>query len=615
MEKGVKVTCPYCAAQFLTGQPPVDGEPSSVECVPYTRDIGRFDPQTKADWFSSTGWSRIGKDYLPLLNWEHFGVLRLRDAKIHIQYRVQMCQGCRRLFDVYANYSGISFSELWPHIFAPTNDTQYCDRSPGDSWLTYIVKLAATRLGLPAAAGALIAPAVLLVLCALPVLGLVHSKGGQPSALAYICIGTQVIGAAGASAGLVLMRKYVSCIANLDDLARLLRVANRNHLAHWRNYTISRIVGVQRSGSRPQLTQVDVVVGVVAVFALSGAAVFAKAGWVALLRTSAACAAVLLLSLMLSRSSLGGTGWKWTRRVLIAASALVPAWFLVSSFLLKATSRWDLIAAAASALFWIVIIYVLGVSAWIAINSTVYIFSGITRIPMRVSPFDGFFSLRILRTVQSLASGLMLTTFLTMMAIMSVLVVFETTTASRAVATYLSYPSWLTVFMLVVVLAVLLALAVGSGRPLFIYLSILYLALASLFSTRSVEIFGVSLSTHLFLISLFFAGLIAYQSTSIERVLRDIVRESKRHTSTELSQAISTLESGSYVVGNAAAEGREPLEQRMEALIRLNSLFEIADSSSLPAGTLRRAMSLSAPLIASVAIQIVTQAVLKIIGW
>jgi len=60
--------CPYCGKN-LQVEPPRGDEyqkpPSEVACLPYTRDIGRFDPKPEDDIFSPELWSRIGKTICP----------------------------------------------------------------------------------------------------------------------------------------------------------------------------------------------------------------------------------------------------------------------------------------------------------------------------------------------------------------------------------------------------------------------------------------------------------------------------------------------------------------------------------------------------------------------
>src|SRR3990172_7143443 len=88
----LKVTCPYCNDSFLTCEPEEEekgqpmGQPvEAAECVPYTRDIGRFDPEGEEEWFTPKGWSPIGKDFLQRLGWERIGILRTPSGPINVQ--------------------------------------------------------------------------------------------------------------------------------------------------------------------------------------------------------------------------------------------------------------------------------------------------------------------------------------------------------------------------------------------------------------------------------------------------------------------------------------------------------------------------------------------------
>lgn len=619
----LSITCPYCAARLETATPPAGDNLTSVECVPYTRDIGRFDPKSEGDWFAPSGWSRIGKDYLPLVNWEYFGILRLRNPELHVEYRVQACSVCRRFFDVYANYTGRPLSWLWPHLFPrPGAESEFCTQVPGDSWLVHLTRRAGAALGHPLV-GALVLPVVLLAICSLPLLTTLRSGSRAQVVLAKISLGTGVAGAIGAGVALALILRYLSSIKNLDDLGRLLRVTRRDQLAHWRNYTICRLVGVQGSGSRPSFSQIDVVVGLAAVLALLGAVVVSKGGWLALLRTVAATLAVVSLEIQILRVA-RKTRTNRQRRLtwlLSAVPLLALAVWGAMSLQSRAIDTWDLTFSVTSMLFWAAVLFVLGVSAWIAMNSTVYIFAGLSRIPMKTTPYDGFFSLRLLRRVQGISTGLMLATFLTMLAIMSVLAVFESTSSSAQASDFLSYPSWLTGFMLVVVAAVLVSLAAGSGRPLFVYLCVIYLALASFAGRKTITILGTPLSVHLFLISLFFAGLIAYQSAANERILRRIVRESKLSAATALSDAIGAV-TGSADFSARLLPGMTGLTEASgggggaaDLLVKLNGLLRLVDNAKPHPSVAMRLLSLAAPLVTSTGVQIATRALMRTLGW
>ncbi len=71
-----QVICPYCGAHFETPGPVSKPLTDDYICMPYTRDVGQFDPKSREEWFSPKGWTRIGMDYLPWLSFERIGILR-----------------------------------------------------------------------------------------------------------------------------------------------------------------------------------------------------------------------------------------------------------------------------------------------------------------------------------------------------------------------------------------------------------------------------------------------------------------------------------------------------------------------------------------------------------
>jgi len=152
-ELPLPVICPYCGSDVPTGIPESYGKPFEIECVAYTRDIGRFDPEPEEDPLKTKSpWTQIGKDYLSFIFFERIGILRVTQPGIKIQYRVQACPQCKYLFDVYANYSKnadqeeLSFSKIWPHVFG-TDPERPGEIVPykGLSWPLWLIN----RLGKP----------------------------------------------------------------------------------------------------------------------------------------------------------------------------------------------------------------------------------------------------------------------------------------------------------------------------------------------------------------------------------------------------------------------------------------------------------------------------------
>lgn len=258
--------------------------------------------------------------------------------------------------------------------------------------------------------------------------------------------------------------------------------------------------------------------------------------------------------------------------------------------------------------FWVAIIFVLGTGMWIAMSSSIYIFAGLTRVPLIATPYDGFFNLRILQRLERLSSRLILTTVVTMITVIAVLEVFAGIPNSESFTRSMSYPGWLTKFMLVVTAVILFALKFGSTRRFFIALSVIYAPLAIVSSGKELYLMGTSVSIGLLCASAFFAGLVAYQTSTIGGFLREFVQRSKEEAATPLSDAITSVAATQHTWPSDPAAGRD-----MDVLIRLHSMFGIVDRATLGVGPLRSALRLAAPIFAAAVAQLVAESVLELL--
>jgi hypothetical protein len=263
-----EVCCPYCNTSFETGKPVRDAHSGArkqpeVACLPYTRDIGRFDPKTPRERTSPGGWSQVCNDFMTFLGFQRIGILRqVPGQPVDVMYRVQYCPGCKRLFDVYANYTpSLNLAQIWPHLFAVApGRAGEIKRYAGISWPIWLADVLTRRLRLPKMEyGAMLLGLVIFLVGFLPWLfrgSMVQPAAGDQGV--WMTLATYAAAAAGMTALLILMSRGVRQLQDSEDFYDLFRTSASHGVSYWYNYTLCRFVGVQTSGRLPQISQVEI---------------------------------------------------------------------------------------------------------------------------------------------------------------------------------------------------------------------------------------------------------------------------------------------------------------------------------------------------------------------
>jgi len=198
---------------------------------------------------------------------------------------------------------------------------------------------------------------------------------------------------------------YVRFLQVEEGFYRLFRVRERRGVTYWKNYSLSRIVGVQK-GRWPSITQVDIAGGMSSLLLLLIA-------WFKYLFQSfrgplgSRYISLLLLGLIASwfLGSVGENLWKSkggqkhggrcsTFAVLpIRAGGLIGIWVVLLAFALSLLIHlpYDLILnALLGFVFWALVVYHVGKAVWLSFNTSVYVLQGLTKIPMNLNPLEDF---------------------------------------------------------------------------------------------------------------------------------------------------------------------------------------------------------------------------------
>jgi hypothetical protein len=514
VEKKLEFECPYCGKKPLHEKAPDVGgkELRELECLPYTRENGRI--------FHGGEWGRLGADFLGPLNWERIGILRISQSGVDVRFKNSQCEECKEYFDVYADYSGAnipSMCEMWGHLLGRKSDEVDSDNVAAYEGETLTGRVLRGLAGLfenDWAAAFLMALGVYLVFLA-PLLwrNAPNLFGRNWSAVATEDWMTLLLRAGGAvclAALLYLGYKYADFMRTEAGFYELFKVTRRRGITFWKNYSLSRAVGVQSGRGLPAVSQVALAAGVPSVLLLLVIWVSWRLAGSGLLKTGIILELAVWLLLAYAGGSLVEKGRDLLRKALAkerstsmggstppeeTTSALPAAkdknpkrklgrlargmkdvflplkpFGLVATLasLLIWTGRYLLAASRVSGPltmdlfelgFWLVLSYYIGISMWLALNTAIYILNGVTRIPMNLSPLDHFRNSQILEKILAFSTTTILTIFFLVIFLMFCQVYGL---ATSTVGWLLQWARWGLIFLFV-------ALSLASSRTPLLY--------------------------------------------------------------------------------------------------------------------------------------------------
>jgi hypothetical protein len=525
------VHCPYCDDEIILPFPegpglPQCGSPYEIQCTPYTRDVGRFDPRSEDLWFDKKGWSRIGKDFLPWLNWEKIGILRINQKGINVQYRVQVCPSCKSFFDVYLNYTtNKNLESLWPHLFAPhPKFARGIRKYFGESLPIWLVR----RVGNIVKSnivGATLLGALLFTFVTLPSFLL---RGMQSSYMLYNGnIYIYFLASILFIITLIIEERFISYFETTDDFEKLLIIFDKQRgLTHWRNFNLCRFVGVQNSRNFPNLSQMDYIAG--------------------------GLSEVLLISTWFTRNLERGLffisiigfiisgliflyGYR-NRKKLESANPYVNLGFALLGLILLGTSifvaykwfnqpmqnRLDSLLYTFDLMFWIVIAYIIGTAFWFALSIVSYVLKGLSCIPMKISPYDNFIRSRPLRILQTYSTGILLLLFITIIIIVAIL---EITVQADWL---LNWMQWGHAFLFA-------AIGFGLGRGEYVGIAFVYTVITLIVP----DIYFIN--GKVLTLGIFFTFLIGFQILSAEQIINDLLTKAKNDVLSKLERQVDDL--------------------------------------------------------------------------
>ena len=357
--KNLTVYCPYCGEKV----------PSDIESLSWSKDVAEILTvpilERVGRMATTTSWVSKKKD--PRLFglasvWNNtIGLLRGYHLDVNVMKREFRCvsPACNAPFDCYANLDPQhTFSDFWPHLTGKVDATGRFTGSGAKSFAEKIASLGSV-FGINPNAFIIV---MALIFWAVSLLAYWPFDFQQADFL-----GQAVLRGCAALLVAIMIRviKLTSehIRGSFESLRDLLIVPNPNSLQFWLNFTLGRVTGVSfpnQKGKRnyPQSTS--------------------------LLRR------IFADTTMPQAALVGGL------------PSLLIAIVLWRSNYLPTTSEITL-GLIMELVFWLVIIYFTGVTAWIGFNIGVFCLQNIAAIPMKLTPINGFSNLAPLKRLVKLS--------------------------------------------------------------------------------------------------------------------------------------------------------------------------------------------------------------------
>lgn len=464
--------------------------PHQVYCLPYTRDIGKFDPKPEDDILSANCWSdqRIGKDYLSFINFERFGILRIAKQGVNVRYRVQRCVKCQNLFDVFANYTvymvepetfldkiakilhsifrtisisekksaktlnesdnktldidfrEVSFEEIWPHLFEMV-DGNTIKLYRGENLIIRLLRTLGSRLN------------------------------------------SNTVGAF--LLGMIIF--FVGWLPYLFTSSEILKFRSSAFLANWfSNFSSAGLIFSTLNLDKP--ATMLIIITFILYFVISIGIMILLLyfdNYLSYIRNSPNFADLFLLK----KPNIGLNFWKnyTSSRFVgvqrrkgflpqltqsdvfaggIAILLAIVLWINYQSpeFLrsIAQSHKSILLFYIFELIVWLAIIYLLSIGIYLSLSLTSYVLNGIQKIPMSLTPHDNFLSSKPLRVLEKYAINMMLVIFVIVVAILSTLQIFLSV-------------QWILVWFELALAFLFIAMGLGTSRNEYIIGALLYL--------------------------------------------------------------------------------------------------------------------------------------------
>lgn len=607
------LSCPYCSERHKTFLPEQQTGSSVQElvCVPYTRDIGRFDDGT---------WSKIGSDFLgKFIAWdEEIGILRVPlGSSIDVWYRVATCPACERLFDVFANYTAHQkMADFWPHLFS----TQKGKIQPYTSHniIASFFALSAKLFG-KGYAGALLIAMLFLLIALTPDVFLIPSRGLDAAFIARLIVGA--IGAALLAMIFHVLDSYAAILSSQKIFRDLFHFQRADHVTFWLNFTRSRFVGVQQRHRRYRITQADVVAGIPSalimmcawvIYQVQQAGIAPRLGFL-LLFAGMGFLVGALATHPRGRNPFLGTLLPITKSHVQGTVLGIVVWFVILvRHLIGASS----VAAVAAQLlylaFWVVVAYGVGIAVYTFLGFSLYVLRAIQVVPTRASALHHYASLRVLENISllSFSSFALITVFIvTIVAVVFVPLPTQLSSAFRDLLWIVWWGQWgLAALLLgygVTAHKLIAATAIVYGG-IVVFLS---RAVRAIVPVQGTVVYGGAATSSLLLypdiliFGLFLSAVVYLHTRSVARIIRNM----KEDVRTSEAHRLGSVIDREY----KRALGRRASVSSLRRLRNIIALRDYIERQAVSLGVTRRVVSILGPLFFAVIAPAIIETVIE----
>lgn len=621
--------CPYCDAHFPVPLDAAMGDRPirTLACMPYTRDIGRFDDGK---------WTRIGSDFFSsIVQWEQIGILRVpRGSGIEVWYRVAKCPECEALFDVYADYTAEQgVAEFWPHLFG-TDGTGVIRSYYGHTATTALLARMTKLLSSPWPGAFLLALGLAFAGSVPHLIG--WAAGGfagqflSPLRITLYALGILILAVL-----FVEFDRYVALMHSHSGFQELLDVRKADFTTFWKNFTLARFVGVQTPGKPPQVTQIDVLAGIPSAVILCCCWFAFQLGQAGFSTFDSFLAAIIcflcgyliasLLCRRLALASIQSTFLPIDGDRLKGGIIGLAVWGVASLGRLGLTTSWQaLLTSLSDLLFWAVVAFYIGIGIHFAFNTSTYIMRGVSRLPMRLSPLRHFREMELLEAIGALSFAALAAVLLLLIP----LIIGFSIPWSAPMRQELDGLWWVFQWADFGVTLLFAVLGIAISRTM-LAASLAYLALSTLLpalvgavtlpcqpsaiqavcaiqapvSAIHIAVGGgvVVLYPKLIILGVFLSLVVYIHVSSVNIILRSIKETYLRREVDQLEAKIEAIRS---LVVAARLDQSAVLFEQADSLKKLLELRDYIESQSVEMGLTRQAVRIASPLISTILIPI-----------
>ena len=553
----LSISCPYCGNNVQTD---LDSQiwaknTSEILAVPLVERIGRL--ATTASWVSKGKDPRLG-GLLSIWN-NTVGLLReYQVSDVNVMKRELRCDSldCSSAFDCYVNLDpNHSFADFWPHLTGKLDKQGHFSNSGAKSSAEMLISIG-EKIGITPNSFVIILASFFCLITLFPYF-LSHMQQ-------YRFIDQAIL----RCSAILLVAIMVWTIKQTSEhirssftaLSDLLIISNHNSIQFWHNFTLGRVTGVSfpKEGRKTQSKQKKSIMH----------RFFSR--------------------LTVSQASIVG-----------GIPSVLIAIIIWSTNYLPHIGKINL-TVILEFIFWIVVMYFTGISAWIGFNIGVFVLQNISSVPMKLTPLNGFDNLTPVKKIAKLSLQLVIPVVLLPLLFIVTLLTFP----GLQDLIQLWLLPWVRAFL------GLGLILIGLGDTGILILGIIYIGLLSFLSSISGTslISGIAVGSDewigLGVFGVFLSVLLGYHISRAFVPLVRIVKEKKQETIDQLNRMlVSFSDELKQIDRNISNISDSEVSRRDSILHNIKDIIDLREkviSTNIDIFDIRTSIGVASPFISSV---------------